>query len=320
MIRVEAAPTITASLSTLETGTTSFDAGTCIPGGTTFTPGKDVCAGDKVVRTNDDVKYSWNININGESATNVIVTHTLPNEMIWEDPNLPLFCGAGSSISANRKTYTCKLGNFAAGSTLSFPIVANLKGDTLNATIVSTSFSVTTTEVQTPVSSDTQNFVVSASPKYDVISQFDTSRKLGNASLGGYNGYPVAALGPNGEPGVVFAGNVGIKISEGGKGSEIVQQPLTMNIDVNYTTPNVSGNFEGARLYTWGANPACDSGGSSSSITLYFPNGNGGGTNGVTNSGTINCSQATPGSPIGVSISGADLSGTHKPSIGFGMF
>ncbi|MEI6729140.1 MAG: SdrD B-like domain-containing protein [bacterium] len=230
-----------------KTGTAPFT-GTCTVGGTIYTAGEDACDSDRVVRTLDTIEYSQTVSVSVANATNVRIIHTLPTGMTWNytTDTLPVYCNKGAgftpSSSVTGQTLICNVGNVAAGNSTAYPFVAKVRGENLNASMLSTPSTDTTATADTtlvPGSFSLPDLVVSASPRYDLSSHTNSKHN-------------VSVLGPFGEAGILVQPQYMIAIPNI-KGSEILAQPLNFKAKLDYTTPPAAGqSFTGAKLYTWG--------------------------------------------------------------------
>lgn len=124
------------SIGEVITGTAPFDA--------TAGPGNDASPTDNVVRSHDTV--SWDVAVSANSligasadAKNATITFALPEGLVWNA--LPALClspagGPASEISADGKTATCNLGDIPLGSspvvTLSAKALSQPNGTVLN--------------------------------------------------------------------------------------------------------------------------------------------------------------------------------------------
>ncbi|HEY4066273.1 MAG TPA: SdrD B-like domain-containing protein [Burkholderiaceae bacterium] len=294
------------------TGTVPFDAGAGA--------GFDVSATDHVVRTLDFVRYDWSYSVNGVSAANVTFTSTLPGHPAcgaaaicaqWQA--LPPQCGAGSSISADLQTLVCVIGPVASGSTTSInptmrvlatapngltilPSVTMSGTDAGGAAATASAASGYSNDDGTP--SATPVDTVSAAPIYDL------------AKVAGAWRYSSTGIGSG--PGWFVTPYVSIRAAAGAGGA-MGTAPLTSAITFTDTLSGpVAGTLDGCGPSgsTSGANGAQTGPTTAGSL----PGGLGGGHNQVVNSGLWTCSQpGGPGTPISISIAGADTSGAGYP-------
>lgn len=288
---VAGAATLNATHGPTLTGTSPFDAS---PG-----PGNDVDQLDDVVRTNDYVTYTWAISVNDGSSPDTTITQTLPAGIEWEAP-LPAFClttgvTPPSSISSDGSTIVCNLGDkdSSTGSADQYPVVAKVRGDIPHGTVLSTNFTVSSSDPGTPDATPASPVVtnVSAAPRVNLVkSAPNPSQSLGyNGGVWGqFVTYPVSLV-------------VDSVDGKGSKGNELLVTPITFE-DAFVLTPGGVG-FE---LIGCGANSGHISG---------IPNGNGGSANSTTFSGAPSCSQSAPGGDISFTVpTDADLSGGHVPT------
>jgi uncharacterized repeat protein (TIGR01451 family) len=103
--------------------------------------GCDFSANDGFVRTNDQIKYSFDYNINGGNDTNVTLTSTLPAGFFWA--NLPGFCnGAGSALTTNKRGLTCNIGAKTSGTAESLQFFVTV-ADAANGSVLAPSVTIT---------------------------------------------------------------------------------------------------------------------------------------------------------------------------------
>lgn len=307
-----AAPTMNI-VSSHTTGSEPFDADD--------SPGNDSSATNSIVRTNDVISYRMELSVVGEDADNTTVTLRFDDEFTVE---LPSFCRTSgvtpsSSITSGggATILTCNVGNRSAGSsaTLNFPMTVNPdlpNGDTI--TLHDITLQADGTALQTYAGfTDT----VSAAPKLDLVAQSPNVRSLGTPT------------GPNGEAGRAYTYTMLVRATDFGKGNELITGPLSFSYDLSDVSPN-------ARLYTgWvgapssGCLPNFADSTSKDHYQLALPHGvlqtSDGGPGGsgegpldasVWDSGTISCPAPTPGNTGTVTISGADFSQIHNPTLG----
>ncbi len=306
-------PIISLALSQ-KSGTAPFT-GTCTPGGNTYTPGEDACDTDNVVRTLDNVEFNWTVSVTSDPANNVTITQVLPNGLTFNGVvynqgggtsatlNLPVFCKTGAGFnpqsSITDSTLVCNLGSFTAGTSTTTnytQIFAKVKGDNPNAANISipsisanADSNITAgTKISSVSSNVTPSLIVSASPKYDVFlaNNIDTS-------------VLESVLSPTGEEGVLTSGVAVSAKYVGIKGVEMIQQPFSIDVTLEYVSTPASGQtFEGARFYDWGDVSKL---GCTGAVSI----------GGFLNSPNVNCNQISgPGSAVRVNFNSLDLSGT----------
>jgi len=282
--------------------------------GIDYTPGKDPCSNDLVVRTRDVVTYRWDMSSNNGSSENFTITQTLPRELRWVE--LPIDCnGNGSSI--NGQTVTCNIGTLPSGTTRSIAIRAEVRGrytDTLepvmNATWMNTYAEASASNVSLPITSNQVRSIVSAKTNLDVRKD----------SIEPYAVLVKYTPDENGTPGYVLQFPLAITLPGGlseARGHQGVprNQPITFIDDLSQVSPSGS-----ARLYTWGSDPACSPNKHSGGLYLkYLPLGSTSfpgydptRQNAVIDSGNFTCQQIN-NNQISIQISGADTSADLLP-------
>jgi protocatechuate 3,4-dioxygenase beta subunit len=315
-----AAPTIGLVYTIKNDGTPSFTA--------TAGPGNDTGPNNGVTRTNDTVTFNWGINVNGGASTGGQIVQTLPVGMIWDKSADPIAC-LTATYTDNDRTITCVLDAQASGSAFDSTAIAIMKGSNANGTVLSMpapTFTVTSaTGPATAAPQPTRTTTVSATPKLNL-------RK---------DRYPsqYSVLGPDGvTPGLLAYYPLSIEVIGGGKGGEAFNSgPITITDQFTEfgagtgLSPVGGGTPLGAqagKLYTWGApgtDPGCGYNGQSNprSYHRYWdlpygsPNFYGttfasDPTRNLANAGAWSCTQATPGGPISMTITGADITGNHR--------
>ena len=300
--------TLQTAITDADTGTPPFNTEGNCPG---HTPGDDCGLNDQYVRTFDTISYRFDYNVNplGVSTPvrveNVTIVSALPSGPEgaiftgWEE--MPSCCtGPGSSISTDRQRLTCNLGPLMAGSNGNFSSRARVRGDALNGCPAPV-FATVSADGVAPVDSNTVTDIISAAPKFDV-----------RGSDGGVLQY--AAPGPGGATGYLVRYPVAI-LNRAEKGSEIAGGDIVFVDDLSQHAANT-------QLYTFDGKPACAINGKGRGGVLRdIPYGRIGAdpgaiaANSVTNSGSIRCDQpGGPGTPIIITINGADTSAVHTPT------
>lgn len=150
-------------------------------------PGLD--AGDKngIIRTNDNIKYSVDVNSNGGTASNTKITLKLPQGVQFD--SVPGLCtGPGTKLTPNpmpapaanltstswqslpQQTLVCDIGTVTSGSTRTFDLVARVRPEVPNGSkLPGITASVTSDAVTTPVVSNrVDDLTVSARAQYDL--------------------------------------------------------------------------------------------------------------------------------------------------------
>ncbi|NGN65748.1 hypothetical protein G5C51_17815 [Streptomyces sp. A7024] len=285
-----AAPTIDIALSVAKDGGGNFTA--------EDGPGLDSGANNGIVRTHDTIQYKVDVNVTGGTARNETFTLDAPVGTEWQQ--LPGVCkGPGSKIDGQR--LICNLGDLT-NTSRSIPVLLRVTGDMKNGDKIPVSADVSADNAPGKgVAADP--VTVSAAPK------FDLDKKNGGIAK-------TEADGPNDEPGVVYEFPIVVdaRAQDDPKhspqlGSEPLASPFTFTDDISELLDGTSG---GARLYDWGAVPACAPYPANKAASQ--PAGRGEGAKGVTESGTIDCTQSGAGANIDVTVTGADTSADHVPT------
>jgi uncharacterized repeat protein (TIGR01451 family) len=314
-------------------GTPSFD--------TAAGAGLDTGDSNGVVRTNDLLEYGVNVNVidplgGTVSADNTVISVSLPQGVEVDLNSLVASCAAGYTVTPNspmanpalpitmtsylslpRQQLTCRVGNQASGTSVTYPFSARVRGEVPNGTSVNLAAAdvkVTSDFVTTPVSPTAGvDATVSARAKVDV-----DKTDAGTNYQSYQNARPCATPG---NPDLNCFRNVptiNISIPSGGKGSTPLQQTFTFTDDVSPAT-YITGwaalsttvqneiladpNKYGVQFESCSATPV-----------YYQPDASGGTSTSVTQSGTLTCSQpGGPGTPIQMTYTGADTTGNHCP-------
>ena len=291
-IQPAAAASLRISTLSVQDGTPGFDSSSGA--------GLDSGNSNGIIRTQDEIQYSWNYSINGPfPANNVTITlDSLPLGVSWD--SLPLECtGPGSAITNNGRDLTCNLGNFVNNISQNFIATAQVSGTPANGDSIQTRATISG-DLSTSFSSSVSTTTVSALPQYDLRKNYTPRTfplRFTNANTG------------NEEDGILIYYGVGIVTdrSNSGKGVEMLQTPLNLtdevfNISTNATLIDCGGNGVN------GAPPVYE-----------LPQGEGGDFRSVSDSGSLVCSQPTgPGGDINYSFSGADLDMAHFPTANAG--
>jgi hypothetical protein len=261
--------------------------------------GNDDGANNGIVRNGDDIGYRIQVNLNGADATNITATVTLSSGQFWQQ--LPGSCKpTGSSISSDKLTLTCNLGDLRQGTNTSFVAPAKISGSSPNNTLVNASAS-TTADGANTATATSKDTITTAAPRVNLV------KKVLNS------GNPFTTIDPTtNKEGKVIRYGLGLYAQ---KGSEQLNG-ATINITDTLTYPT-SPVTPTHKLYTWGSENPC---GPNPERTAELPYGQPGivsgadASNSVTNSGTINCTQTSgAGTDIALSLSGADYSGDSIP-------
>ncbi len=290
------------SLTTDSTGTAPFN--------TNNDPGNDQNANNNIIRTLDIITYQWLYTTDTNNTDNVVITSTLTGDQEWI--SIPSACiASGSSISPDRKTITCNLGNLPSSQTGQIKVQAKVLGEAPQGSIVTASASISFAPSQTLTSGPVNN-IVSAAPKVDLRKTDQNPELIG------------LRPGPSGEDGLVYSYPLTMVIAQG-KGSE----PLTGTINITDNITYNNANPVNALLYKgWGtqndAQNGCNWNGSAAQTGINTETGLATGKlsatpvgqedRAVSDSGTWTCTQTNPGDPINIQITGADFTGNHAPS------
>jgi hypothetical protein len=281
-------------LAGVATGTAPFDADD--------TPGHDSSATNDVVRTHDTVTYRVEIQLDGAAVGDLVtVRQTLPDGLRWPVVSgLPAYCGAGSTVSDDRRSLECVIRGVLPNSVTTYDLVATAEsmpnGSALTSPagalsaaandVASGSLAEDATEV--PVATASSGPRVNLGVRPQMIST--TAQQDG---LSGFRVHYDAYLDLSGYN---AAGGLGAR------GQANVTEDVTFVIDLDDVSPN-------ARLSN---ETACAAGAAESRV---FPKVRGGGENAVTDSGRWTCRiDPDDARRIIVTVSGADLSADHIPS------
>jgi hypothetical protein len=288
-----------------------------------------------IVRVNDSVTYKVEFSVNNAAATNATFTMTLPSGLILNA--LPAYCtGPGSSLTPAGPSlappvpltatyYTtmptqvlvCNVGARTANSTETYNVTPTMSsavpnGTTLPAVTVSVS-----TDGAGPVVSNPKTVTAASELRWD-LSKNSISATPDSGQVFG--------PGPTTCPwdptlGCIIIGYpISLSAPAQGKGAEPVgNQPITFTDDLSPAA--LFSQLSPAQIAAMNADPAkygvrLDTTSSCSQAAAYDNPGNkignGGGTytatNSVRDSGTVTCTQASPGAPVSVTITNPDTS------------
>lgn len=252
----------------------------------------DANAHDGVVCTNDTVSWLWSFNVPTSSTPTVTtLSSTLPKGVTWSSSDVTLcqsgisgVTGAGSiTTNANgTQTLSCTL-TFPAGLSFSgnIPMLATPTGTVANGTLLQpllTASQVGEADVTAPAPSPV---TVRSEPKVDLVKRMDN---IGSTTQGGQMGF------------VILVSVYGFQlIAPNPKGIAVLANPITFTDDLAGMTAHTALNTSAPLSYS-----LC--GGGAFAITPDVGNG--------VNAGTLSCSQAGgPGSPVSLTLTGADTSG-----------
>jgi uncharacterized repeat protein (TIGR01451 family) len=187
----QAAQTVEVTVGQL-TGTSPFEA--------TAAPGNDTGAANDIIRSNDELTYQVQFNVNDDSggsstAENVTVTQTLPLGMTWV--RLPAICltsGVTPVSSIVGQTLTCNVGDLATGTARTLSLTARVNETTNGAVLTPAAGSVTATADGAASDSVTPAPVtVSSVPRVDMVkNSAPTVTVVASGGTGGVPGYNIA--------------------------------------------------------------------------------------------------------------------------------
>jgi uncharacterized repeat protein (TIGR01451 family) len=306
-------------------GTASFDADD--------TAGNDSSETNQIVRTQDIITYKWEYAINNGAATNVVLHATVPANV---EITMPAVCAAATSQivinpATGAQTIDCAIGTLVSGSSGSIDLKARVLGQerapsnkfVANADKTSATGSFTGSQINNALNPVTTALLtISAKPKADLIkdSAYVESSAVGEDGV---------------TPGLIVRYPITVAITGGGKGSEALVGPINFTDQLLFNGGAKDGlMIPGAKLYTWrsgyggasitpGSTSGCNRmGGDAWSYYGGYPNGKvnssyyaayGTPEWSTQDAGTWTCTQAGPGQPIQVNITGADTTGNHAP-------
>jgi len=259
-------------------------------------PGGDSGPANGIVRTGDAVVYGVTVGTTEGTASGGEFSLTAPPGLGWS--RLPDDCAReGSAIDGD--VLRCRLGTLTSGAR-----TVSVAASVAVALPHATSLTVTAearADANDPVRAVAPSLVVSAAPRYDV----SMNRALPTLA---------EAAGPDGvTPGFRLVYPLLVHwngLVEGGGllGVEPLGERMTLVDDVSRM---YGGDASPAVLSPLDDAPAC---GPNTGQVDSMPGGVGGGSNNVVDSGTIVCSQAAPGEPVSISITGADTSMSSTPT------
>ncbi len=307
-------------------GTPDFDA---VDG-----PGLDSSDGNGIVRTNDNLTYLVEISVNDAPATDVSFTLPLPQGV--ELDAVPPYCAAGSSLTPETlpppviptlstswtalpiQTLVCVVGARTANSTFTYPVVATVRPEVPNATVLDPAIaSSSSADVSAPSISNPVSATVSARAQFDLAK--NSIAEIENAGYFSNGGLRTCADG-SGRTCQEYTFPMLISAPAGGRGTSPLQDPVSFVDDLR---PEV---FYGPDVLTdpdyiaAGANAAATYGPilrRCRALNWSQPNARlslGDETNSVRESGTTTCTQTGPGQPVNISISGMDSTAYTVPS------
>jgi len=198
-----------------------------------------------VVRMGDTVGYEIEVNVNDDSATNVVAEFVLSGDSaVWT--GLPAGCVATgvpvSSVSADGKTLVCNVGDWDEGATIKLSPTARATPGSDGSTFFmdSTAYS----DAGAPVTGPQQATEITASYKIDV--EVETA----------YRNYSLVPHPVSGEIGFVQPYYFNVYVETG---SEVPSGNMTFTQRLENVAPpgNPVQPPSGAELYTWGTLPEC---------------------------------------------------------------
>ena len=275
------------------------------------TPGNDGGPNNNVVRTNDQIQYRIDWNVNEVDGTAVTIRMTLPEEVSWmEDPStptgIPAGCASGSIDGLDGRELVCVTDAEHEGSNGAIHprafVAGLLDGDNLGVTA-----SVESGE-SAPVVSNQIDTVVSARPKADWIKGKPVVDSVSGSIIGFEPDEIIYGIDNGGVDGRIFVWNLRLVPSGGLKGAEPLNDSAAIQFfDHMYlATPDAvlatglmpngrsaCGGYDGSGAYPFG------------SAGLGTPT--------QTTAGTWTCTDLTPTSGLGypsvqIDITGQDTS------------
>lgn len=289
------------NIASFQDGTPNFDANN--------NPGNDAGPNNGIVRTLDTITYDVTYTSDAQTVPNppnpnTVITLTLSAGLEWLTTQSS--CPTGT-VSPDRRTFTCPLGNVPPSTTARLQPIARVRGDVANGTTVSATGNISVGGSNVFTNVGPVIHTVSAAPKTDLVKGLPgVPVQLGNFA---------DRSGNTANPGVVYAFPLSLVI-QGGKGNEMLA-------DSDAATPGgqlsisdiVTGISLNAQLFNWNSTygPGCGQNNANSVRINELPNGSGAGNRAVTNSGTWTCSQSAAGDAIAITLTDADLSGNHRP-------
>lgn len=282
------------ALAGVTTGTAPFDADDA--------PGHDSSATNDVVRTHDTVTYRVEVQLDGAAADDLVtVRQTLPDGLRWPVvAGLPAYCGAGSTVSDDRRVLECVIGGVLPNSVTTYDLVATAESMPNGSVLTS----------PTGALSASANDVATGALAEDATEVPATTASSGpRVNLGVRPQLVSTTAQQDGLSGFRVHYDAYVDLADynaggglGARGQANVTEDVTFVIDLGDVSPN-------ARLSN---ETACAAGAGESRV---FPKVRGGGENAVTDSGRWTC-RIDPDDPrrIIVTVSGADLSADHIPT------
>jgi uncharacterized repeat protein (TIGR01451 family) len=317
---------------TQEDGTPSFDA--------SDGAGLDSGPANGIVRTNDTVTYNVEVRVEGGTASNTTFTMVLPQGYGMSE--VPQLCvGAGSSLTPEtlpdpvlpltgtsyqdlpQQTLVCNIGTRTPGSTLTYPMVAKVRGEVPNGTASGpVTASVVSDAATTPVVSNAVSSTVSASPKWNMSKNSINTQENTGYFYGEAHPCPWdATVNCKG-----YAFSVLLGSENGGKGTTPLTGPITFTDNLTPESFFPAGTTTSAAWLAAGSGAlekyaprlqSCEDRGNYSAPAAAIGDGGATDVNAVRDSGSISCEQpGGPGTPVSVTITDTDSTlATHPTEV-----
>jgi uncharacterized repeat protein (TIGR01451 family) len=295
-----AVPSVDANIRVVQDGTAPFDASTYDPIANA-NGGLDASAANGIVRISDFITYQIDVSVNDTNNTNVTATVTLDSSKPANLQNwaaIPQICKVDapfvpvSSISADKKTLICNLGDHPQGSKITINALAGVNTravskDLVNATVTakgdqgvaSTPFTSKDTMATGSFSIDLTKFVP------------------GDQTKPTYPGDYIAPsqLGPAGEAGRLIEYNIALNTAKGSEGIAPDAGMTTKSFvltDIfsdnnNGSGASIPGSTSNGKVINWGGKQGC--------VKV-----------GVAITGTLTCSQV--GNTVTINVNDVNLS------------
>lgn len=298
-------------------------------------PGKDVAEDDGVVRTNDNLTYQVEVSVTDANATDVIFTLALPQGV--ELDAIPPYCVAGSALTPatlppppvptsstswttlSTQTLDCVVGDRSAFSTFTYPVVARVRPEVPNGTLLDPVVaSAVSADVTTPAVSNEVLATVSARAQFDL-----SKNSISETENRGYfstSGLRTCADG-SGRTCQQYVIPMLISAPAGGRGISPLQGPVTFTDDLTPASLYGAAAVADADYVAAGPDALTRYGAmlvSCRSLNWSQPLprlSSGDETTAVRESGTTSCTQpGGPGTPVDVSITGMDSTAYTVPT------
>ncbi|VXC23941.1 SdrD B-like domain-containing protein [Curtobacterium sp. 8I-2] len=252
-------------------------------------PGGDSSGTNGIVRTLDAITYSVEMSVNDGDSVNQRFVVTAPAGTTWA--GLPKPCtGAASRIDGQR--LTCSVGDLTEGNLVEVPVVLDVSGTMRHGDEIEVTVEATADNADNGVvTAVAPTVTVSAAARYnlskDVVGSSLTPDVIGPDGERGLRlVYPIAV---NWEPVVAGQGLLGFEASAG---------PMAFTDDVS----EILGDLPSTAVLWNGTAPACGVNATNAWRFDGLPGGRGGGPRNVVDSGTIVCTQSSPGADVDVTI------------------